>query len=185
MYVKGVAIQSNIDFFKKNYGEYYEEFLSRLASDVKKVYEGNITITDWYEINKFYIDPMRVYAQVANIYDIIEFAKEIGRYSADVTLTGIYKVFLLVASPVYLMKRSSKMMATFYKNANAEIIDKGKSWFRLKISNFPELTDFLEHRILAFSQRALELANCKNVSYIIEQSITQGKDESIIFFSWE
>ncbi len=185
MFVKGVAIRSNIEFFKKNYGEYYDEFLTKLASDVKEVYTGKVVITEWYELNKFYVDPIKVFAKVANIYDTIEFAKEIGRYSAEVTLTGVYKVFLLVASPHYLMKKSSKMMATFYKDAHAEVIEKGKNWFRLKISNFPDMTELLEHRILSFSHRALELANCKNVSYIIEQSITQGAEESIIFFSWE
>ena len=185
MYVKGVSIRSNIDYFKQHYPEYYQDFLNELLPEVREVYEGKINIDDWYEINKYYIPPIEIFAKVAGIPDPIELAKDIGRYSADVTLTGIYKVFLLVTSPHYLMKKSSSMMKTFYKDADAKVIEKGKNWFRLRIANFQGMSEILEHRILSFSQRALELTNCKNVTYTIEKSMAKGHDETIAFFEWE
>ena len=185
MYVKGVSIRSNIDYFKLHYPEYYLDFLNELQPDVREVYEGNVDIEKWYEIKKYYTPPIEIFAKVAGIPNPIELAKDIGRYSADVTLTGIYKFFLLVTSPHYLMKKSSNMMKTFYKDADAKVIEKGKYWFRLRISSFEDMSEILEHRILSFSQRALELANCKNVSYTIEKSMTKGFDETIAFFEWE
>ncbi len=185
MEVKGVAIKSNIDFFREKYNSYYASFLEKLDDDVRVVYEGRVDIAQWYEIKNYYLKPMQIFADVAKVEDNIEFAKSIGIYSANVTLTGIYKIFIFMATPQYVLKKASSMMKTFYKDAVGEIIESGANWCKLQISNFPDLNNMLEHRIAAFSQRALELASAKNVKYIIEFSITKGNDKSVIFFHWE
>ncbi len=185
MEVKGVAIRSNIIFFREKYGDYYSDFLKMLDNDVKKIYSGDIDIREWYEIQRFYLDPMAFFAHVVNASDPIAFAREIGEYSASVTLTGVYKVFLLVATPKYILRKSSRLMKTFYNEAEAEAMEEGPNWFRLRILRFPKLNKMLEHRICAYSRRALELAHAKNVSYTIEKSITNGDQHSIILFSWD
>jgi len=185
MQVKGVAINSSIKFIKKFYKEYYDVFLNYLADDVREVYSGKINIKGWYELNKFFVDPMLVFSKVANIYDKIEFAKELGRYAADDALKGIYKIYVLIASPYFLMLTSSRLIKVYYKSPNARILKIGNKYVRWEISNFPDMSVFLENRILAFSQRAIEMTNRKNVTYKIEQSITKGADSTIVFFSWD
>ncbi len=184
MYASGLIVRSNIRFFKEMYKEYYIDFLRKLDSDVKEVYEKGPITSKWYELRRFFIEPMEIYAQVSNITDNIEFAKEIGRYSAEISLTGIYRLFLLLLNRNFLIKRASLIIKKFYKGADATIYEKDKNWFKLKIVDFPEMTQMLEHCICAFIERALEISKANDVKYVIEQSITKGNKESNILFSW-
>ena len=184
MLIKGTAIKSAIKFFKKFYPEYYNDFLSKLDKDVKYVYLDNVIVSQWYELSRFSVNPILVYAKIIN-KDPVELAKKMGSFGADDAINGIYKAFLLITTPQYLMRVSSKFLKTYYKDIDSKIIEKGKNWLRWKITNYPDMNEVVEHRIMSYGKRALELTNCKNVTYKIEQSITKGADSTIVFFSWD
>jgi len=106
-------------------------------------------------------------------------------YSAEVALTGVYKVFLLVATPQYLMKRASRMMETFYTPSEIEVSETGSKLIIMKIKKFEGITKPLEYRFAGWCVKALELCKCKNITYKITSHISAGQPSTIIEYRWE
>ena len=185
MEIKGVSVKSTVNFFKKYDKKAYESLLNSLPPEVKKVYSGNIKETEWYDLYEYVLLPTDLFIKEAKINNPEEFMFKLGEYSAQYALTGIYKVFFVISTTNYLMKRVPKIMSTYYKNAQARIIDNGKKWFKIEISNFPAMTNLLEKRILGWFYKALTLLRCKNITHIVEQSIAKGHQTTIIYFEWE
>ncbi len=185
MQIKGTGIRTNIEYFKLNYAQYYASFLEKLDSDLLRVYkDGDYSLAEWYEIKKYYLEPMTLFADIVGIKDKDAFARDIGRYSAQTTLTGVYKVFLLVSSPLYIMKKASRLMKTFYKDAESEVIDENKNWCRLRIFYFPDINSMLEHRIAGYGEKAIEMSNA-NPLYRVEKSLAKGDKETVIYYEWK
>ena len=111
--------------------------------------------------------------------------EEMGRFSADIALKGVYKVFLLIASPGFLMKRASKIISTFYIPSEVNIAESSAKSVTLEVLRFDEIDLALEYRIAGWCQRALELANCNNVKYKILQFLSKGDAKTIIEFYWD
>ena len=51
---------------------------------------------------------------------------ELGRYSAEISLKGIYKIFLKISSPNFVLARASNVFNTYYNPGIVEIIENKK-----------------------------------------------------------
>ncbi|MBI9055415.1 MAG: hypothetical protein JEY96_16450 [Bacteroidales bacterium] len=185
MQVKGTGIKTTKEFVKSNFPDGYDNWIKSLSVKSKKLYSVNTQYASWFPIHEAYIEPTDKILELFYNGNRKEGADAIGRFSADYALKGIYKVFLLVASPQFLMKRATKIITTFYEPCEISISEKEQKSIVLVISKFDEINEVLEYRIGAWCQRALELAHCKNVNYKIQKSLTKKDFITEINFSWE
>lgn len=185
MQVKGTSIISTRDFVKETFPSKYNDWLKSLPVESKKLYEGTVRVGDWYEIKPAYYDPMeKIVEQFYNL-DYQKAGEEMGKFSAKIALTGIYKVFLFVATPQYLMKRASRMVETFYVPSDVEVVETASKMAVMKIKKFDGITKTLEYRFAGWIIKALELCNCKNVSYKMTSQISSGQTSTNIEFKWD
>lgn len=185
MQVKGTSIITTRDFVKETFPSKYNDWLKSLPAESKKLYEGAVKVGDWYEIKPAYYDPMEKVVEQFYNFNVQKAGEEMGKYSAKVALNGIYKVFLFVATPQYLMKRASRMVETFYIPSDTEAIETGNKTAVLKIKKFDGLTKTLEYRFAGWIIKALELCNCKNVSYKITSHLSSGQPSTNLEFKWD
>ncbi len=185
MQVKGTSIKTTRDFVKAQFPNRYEEWLKSLSKESQMIYSNTINVSDWYDLKIAYTDPMEKIVELFYNKNAQKGGEEMGFYSAEIGLKGVYKVFLLVASPQYLMKRGTRTMETFYMPSEIEVSEKGDKMAIVKIKKFDGITKTLEYRIAGWCAKALDLCKCKSRSYRITSQLSLGQESTTIEFKWE
>jgi hypothetical protein len=185
MEVKGTAIKTTRDFVKAKFADKYNTWFHSLPPASQSLYESVLDATGWYPLDEAYIIPIKKVIELFFDNDARTGGEQLGRYSAEIALTGFYKVFLLIASPNYLMLRASKIFTTFYQPSKIEVETINSNSAVLKILDFNGIDTALEYRIAGWILKALELANCKEPSYQIKSAISKGDKETDIVFTWK
>ena len=184
MQVKGTSIKTTRDFVKAKFPARYDEWLKSLPSESKNLYTNMVNVGDWYDLKVAYTDPLDKIVDLFYNKNAQKGGEEMGMYSAEIGLKGIYKVFLLVATPQYLMKRATRTMETFYQPSEIEVTE-GNGVTTVTIKKFDGLTKALEYRIAGWIAKALELCKCKNINYQITSNISGGQPNTKIEYRWD
>jgi hypothetical protein len=185
MLVKGISVKNTRDFVKTRFPNRYDEWLKSLPFESQRIYSTQINISNWYEIKAAYYDPMSRVADLLYAHNEVIAGDEMGRFSAEIALKGIYKVFLMVATPQYLMKKATMIMGTYYQPCEFDISESAAKHVILKISKFEGITRTLEYRFGGWCAKALELCNQKNISYRITTHLSAGQPSTTIAFRWQ
>lgn len=184
MQVKGTSIKTTRDFVKTKFKGQYDKWLNTLSQESQKLYKNSVDITQWYDLKTAYTDPLNKIVELFYNKDYEKGGAEIGKYSAEVGLKGVYKVFLMVATPQFLMKRASRAMETFYQPSEIEVTDKAPNEKIVTIKKFDGLTLALEYRIAGWIEKALEMCKCKAIQYEFTSNISKGQNNTTIIFKW-
>jgi hypothetical protein len=184
MKVKGTGLITTRDFVKSNFKSRYTEWLDSLTNQTKTIYSGVINSQAWFPIKDTYLDPLDSIVKLFYKNDYKLGGESIGAWSAETALRGVYKVFLFVATPQYLMSRATKIFSAYYEPCDIIVSEKGKKQVTIQITKFDTISVALEYRIAGWCKKALELTNCENVSYIFTKSLTKNDSYTEIIFSW-
>ena len=183
MEVKGSAVKSTSEFVKKYHTKDYSDWFNSLDKKTQDIIE-NISVSKWYPINEGLIHPTKKI--VEHFYNNDgKGAQETGRFSADSGLNGIYKFFIKMGSPNFIISKSASVFGTYYKDAIMTVISKTSSSVILDISNFPEYHILIEQRIIGWIEKALELSGCINIKTNIVKSICSNDNSTELFITWE
>ncbi|MFC2138020.1 hypothetical protein ACFLTE_07600 [Bacteroidota bacterium] len=185
MKVKGTSLKTTREFVKYRFPKDYNKWLSNLKPESKLFYESFIDVADWYPIQTAYLDPINKIAELFYNRNYAKCGEEMGEYSAEIALKGIYKVFIMIAKPNFLVKRASKIIETYYRPSEVSVTELGTKSAYIDIITFPEMTLALEYRFAGWCRKALEFTNCMNIRYSIESFISKGDPSTKITFMWE
>jgi hypothetical protein len=184
MEVKGTALKTTRDFIKTQFPDHYDKWLDSLTTDSRKIYSATLDATAWYPFRDGYLIPVNKIIELCYDKDFKTGGDRLGSYSAETALKGFYKVFLLIASPQFLMQRASKIFTTFYNPSRVEAEITGPYSAILRVLEFEDIDEAVEYRIAGWIRKALELANCREASYEIKKSMAKGDAVTEIHFSW-
>jgi len=184
MEIKGTAVKSIYEFVQKKFPDRLKEWIDELPEASRKIMEEAIFATQWYPLDEAGGIPTKKLGLL--FYDDIKKgAWECGRFSAEMALTGVYKVFIKLATPSYIIDRATKIFSTYYRPTELSVVDKGKNSVKLHIQKFPSPDRVIEYRIAGWMERALEINNCKNINMKIPQSLTLGHPVTEINITWD
>lgn len=184
MQVKGTALRTTRDFVKTRFPEYYDRWIGSLTPESKKLFTSTIDATAWYPYREGYSVPVGKIMEICFNGDKRTGGEQLGSWSAEVSLKGFYKVFLLIASPQFLLQRASKIFTTFYEPSEIEASIMGSNDAILRIVKFDQIDESVEYRIAGWVRKALELANCNSPRYEIKQFLSKGDKATEIYFHW-
>ncbi len=185
MKIKGTIVTSIQGFVKENFPNRFQEWINGLTPESKDLFTKSIMASEWYSYQDGLIKPSELAAQLFYNNDIKKAAWEIGRYSADVGLNGIYKVFILIATPQFIMKRAGKILASFYEPSVLVLGDVRPAGVDVHLTEFPDPSLIVEYRIGGWIEKALEICRVKNISIKITKSLTKGDDMTVYVVDWE
>ena len=185
MKVKGTIVSSVQGFVKDNFANRYQEWIDTLSAESKKLFTNTIMASEWYSYQDGLIKPTILLANLFYNNDTNKAAWDIGRYSAEVGLKGIYKVFVLIATPQFIMKRGGKILASFYQDSVLTTADERPKGVDLHITEFSDPTEIAENRIGGWVEKALEICNAKNITIKITKSLTKGDKLTVMAVDWE
>lgn len=185
MEVKGTIITSVQGYIKENFSNRYKEWLDSLPADSKKIFSNPVMATEWYSYQDGLIVPTEQAAKLFFNNDVKKMAWETGRFSAEVGLKGIYKVFILIATPQFIMKRGGKIISSFYRPSMLEVPVERSKGVDIHITEFPMPSDISENRVGGWIEKALEICGVKNISVNITASMVAGAPETVFVVNWE
>ncbi len=119
MNIKGTAVRALTNYINTNYPELYEEWLTKLPADSKRLFYQTILPSEWYPLYEAAVQPITVLAGLLDKREE-DVAFEVGQFSAREALTGVYKFFASLAKPAYIVKRASIMFSTYYNPVDAD-----------------------------------------------------------------
>ena len=163
--VKGTGLISTRTYIKEKYPNQYTEWLNKLPAESKGFYSGVIPTTNWFPVKEAYYYPLKAIADMFFEGDMKKAGLDIGDFSASYGLKGVYKVFLMIATPQALMRASKRIIALYYKGVEVDILDVKKKSLVLSATQVCTGNKDMDYRTIGWCVRALELANCKNVQY--------------------
>ena len=181
--VKGAVIISIRNFVKTKFPEKYDSFIESLPDETKLIMKSSKLI-NWYDINVALKIPTK-YICDKFYFGNVKGAWEMGRQSAEFTLKGVYKIFVKVGSPAFVLGRASRIFSAYYNPSQIELTEHHNNSAVLVIKSFEDIDKYIENRIGGWIEMALEINGLKNPTVKITSSLAKGDDKTIYQLSWD
>jgi hypothetical protein len=183
MEVKGTAVRSTPLYVRQRFGSRFDEWLDSLPPASREIIGNKISTNDWYSLNDALVVPTQKVCDI--FYDgEARAAWELGRFSAEYALWGLYRLFVRIGSPTYLIKRAGEIFGTYFRPSKITVEVETHNRALLTIEEFPEMVEVIEFRIGGWLERALEISGCSDVQSRIEKSLTRGDSVTEFVGEW-
>jgi len=184
MEIKGTAVRSIPEFVEKQFPTRFKEWLDTLPEESNKIMGGLIFTSNWYPLKEALVMPMKTISKLFYGGDDKKTALVMGRFSADIVLTGIYKFFIQLGSPRYIIERGGRVFDTYFRPTEVAIINSKRNNVIMHITKFPEPDEIVEYNIAGWIQRALEISGCKQVNIEITKSLSRNDNVTEFNIHW-
>lgn len=184
MLVKGAAVISTKAFVELKHEDELIKWLSNLPEQSQKIYTQTISESKWYPLKEAFIVPTRVMLSMFYNNDL-NGAYKLGSYSAEQGLSGVYKIFVKIGSPSFIISRAAKVFSTYYKDSSIKVLSSTKKSVILTIDKFPEYADVVEYRIIGWIDKALDISGCHNVKTQVVHSLLKNDSFTELFITWD
>lgn len=175
MEIKGTAVKATPDFVKANFINRYSEWVKSLPQTSREIIEKPIYATTWYPLIESVIIPTQKVADLFFEGDYNKAAREIGRFSADIALKGIYKIFVRISSPQFVLSRASSIFQTYYQPAEIKVVESADKKAVLQLEKFHIDEKLIMERIAGWIEHTLEIT-LKSPLKVDVQNIVNGKN---------
>jgi len=183
--VKGAAIITIPLFIKERFGEGgSNQWINALTPGARKIYPASVLVSSWYPLKEFLIEPIRKMCDLFYAGDL-KGARESGRFSADYSLKGIYKIFVKLGSPEFMLRRAGTILPIYYTPSEMKVVECRKGGGMMQITKFPDMDRVLEIRIAGWMERAIEISGGKQPDIKITKSLTMGDPLSEFLATWK
>lgn len=182
--IKGSAIVGTITQIKKLYGESeYQNLLGLLNENDKKIFNATILASLWYPINSFVnlLEADVSYFHNGNREQLQKGTEDI----VSKQLSGIYKLFVKLGSPEYIVKKIGLINNSYFRGIDLEIVSSDTGNYIGKYYGFDKNHHIFEYIITGFYKRALEISGAKNIKIKFTTPISAGKDFAEIQVNWQ
>jgi hypothetical protein len=184
MKVKGTAVKTIPEFIQKNHPGKYKAWAANLPEVSRNIFHNGIKASDWYPVDEAIVIPIKIMEEMFYSNNR-RGAWESGRYSADVALSGIYKLYVRISSPGHIIERASRVLQAYYEPSDLRIISSGKNFVNLHILKFEKFDEVIDHRLAGWMERALEISGCRNINIDIPKSFSKGDPYTEFRLTWE
>lgn len=184
MEVKGTAIMATREFVRTKFGEDgLKKWVATLKPEAQQVYGGAVLTNQWYDLRIILVEPCRKIAEMFYGGDAQAY-RDIGKHSADHGLKGIYRLFVKVGSPHFILGKAGAILPTYYRPCVMRGEEADKNKFRVYINQFEDYSDVIEQRIAGWMECALEICGCKSVKIEIPKSIAKHHPATEYLVEW-
>ena len=183
MEIKGTAVRSIPEYVKQKHPNEYVAWIKSLPEESQKIM-STVTAVGWYPLKEAAIIPSAKVGEMFFNNDTKKGAWELGRFSAEIALHGIYKLYVKFSSPGHIITRASRIFSAYYAPSKIESADQLANSVKLIMTQFDMPSDVIEYRIAGWVERALEISGCKGVDVEVVESFTKGNTRTVFQSKW-
>jgi hypothetical protein len=156
--VSGHLLRARYAFLRTLGEDEFARFLSELSAETRTVFETGPLETHWY--------PLDLYSEATRVADTVlgdgdmKLIEQMGRYSAEQTLTGAFRGLLFrFGNPNFALKRAAKAWRKHFDAGTMEVIESESDFAELRLSELPRdaMGPELVHATVGWLLRAIEL----------------------------
>jgi hypothetical protein len=181
--IKGSAIKETIHQIKSRAGEAaFQKILGLLDEETRKVCQGEIFSSSWY--------PLDLFSRFLEVeIKVLADGKEemVTRGSEAVIerqLRGIYKAFVKLGSPEFVIKRIAAVHATYFQGVPIEVVVQGHGKALVCYRGFEKQHRIMGFAIIGFFKKALEISGAKDVVIYFTVPIEEGQASCELSIAW-
>lgn len=184
--VKGTAVSGRLEYARRRGGDEAVEQVVAAISDPgvrSELADGKALKSNWYPFTvlvdiSLAID--RIYGQ--GDLGILE---QVGGDVAEADLNSVYKFFMAMASPQYLMDKAASLWRNYYDSGEMVVIDRGENKAILELRKFesPHRAHCLA--VKGWMLRTLTLCGCKNVRGAHDECRALGHARCVFEGRWD
>jgi hypothetical protein len=100
-------------------------------------------------------------------------------------LRGIYKAFVKLGSPEFVIKRIAAVHATYFQGVPIEVQIQGNGRALVTYTGFEKQHRIMGFAIVGFFKKALEISGAKDVAIYFSVPIEEGKSYSELSIAWK
>jgi hypothetical protein len=181
--IKGSAIKETINQIKSRSGEdAFQKILGLLDEETRMICQGDIYSSSWYSLDlftRFLEVEIRVLADGRE--EMITRGSEVV---IEKQLRGIYKVFVKLGSPEFVIKQIAAVHATYFQGVPIEVHMQGPGKALVRYTGFEKQHRIMGFAIIGFFKKALEISGAKDVVLRFTVPIEEGKEFAELSIGW-
>ncbi len=153
--VKGTVIAATLAFLNEKLGkEGTGQLIEGLGPEHSALLTGPVLQGNWYPVDLLIKLIIAAEGKVT-VPGERTLAWELGRYSADTGLKGIYKVFFKMADIGFILKRSPHVWASYYDSGTMQVLVAESNKAITRIAGFDQPSTILSDRGLGCMERTV------------------------------
>jgi hypothetical protein len=181
--IKGSIVLDTVRAIKTRAGEEaYAKIISLLKDETRKVFETELFSSTWYALDHF-VNFLEVEIKVlanGNEEILIRGSESL----VEKQLRGIYKAFVKLGSPEFIIKRVAAVHATYFQGVSIDVKMEGSSKAVIRYAGFEKQHRCMEYTIIGFFRKALEISGAKNVAAGFTTKISAGTGVAELALTW-
>ncbi len=182
MEVKGLALIPMKDYVTSNFKARYQEWINALSPEAQAIVTNPLA-SSWYPLQTALIEPTQ---KICSLFHqgSEQGAWQLGRFSADHALKGIYSFFVKLGSPGFIASRGSRIICQYYQPCEIKVIENRPKLVILHMTRFEQPNRLVELRIGGWMERAIEISGKKS-AVKITRSLVDGESVTEYIVDWE
>lgn len=112
--IKGPSLNYIFDFIEEKCNGRKNEWFDNLPTQSRQIFSEMILSTKWYDLNLSHVEGIKTLAKTFFNDDVFKAAYEMGKFGGKKALTGIYKIFIMIPSVEFVVKKVSTIASTYY-----------------------------------------------------------------------
>lgn len=181
--VKGIALRNFSVVLAALRGEKFaKEVLAAISPTLRDALQtGKIVPSGWYPLEwyrELHAGVRRVTGGEPGV------AWLIGRESTKHDMTGIYRIFLRIVSPHYILSAGSRIFGTYYRPGTMRVLESRGGFSRVAFENCAGFDRHVWNDVLGGCEVSLELAGARVVRVHLESGGHDGDTEAVAVAWW-
>jgi hypothetical protein len=185
MEIKGTAVKTTPDFVKETYPTRYLEWIQSMPQSSRTIFEQPIYATSWYNLIDSVIIPTQKVGDLFFNGNHTDAALALGRYSAEIALKGIYKIFVRVSSPHFVLSRASSIFSAYYKPSDIKVIESKDKRCVIQLGQFKLSEKLIMHRIAGWVEKTLEITLKTALRVDVQNDVNNNELITKITAEWD
>ena len=181
--IKGSVIKETINQIKSRAGDdALRKILELLDEETRTICQGEIYSSTWYPLDiftRFLEVEIRVLADGRE-----ETVTRGSEVVIEKQLRGIYKAFVKLGSPEFVIKRIAAVHETYFQGVPIEVHLQGPGQAVVRYTGFEKQHRIMGFAIIGFFKKALEISGAKAVALCFNVPIEEGQPFAELSISW-
>jgi hypothetical protein len=171
---KGAAWKPITEFVKMKFGEDgFRRVLESVSPECREIASAKILVNSWYDlrlVEEFIAQADRVLGT-----GDLGMAGDMGRYSAEFGIKTIYKIFMKVGTPEFVLKRCSTIWKRYYSRGEMKLIHLEPGHVIVRLTDMGIVSRVLCARVTGWMKKTLAMTGAKGTT--VEHTVCTSRGD--------
>ncbi len=178
--LKGAAWKPIVKFVKVTFGnEAFTRVLESVSPPCREIASETILVNNWYEMSL--IEEFISTADKLLGSGDLTIARKMGQYSAEFGIKTVYKVFMKVGTPEFVIKRAPVIWNRYYSKGKLEALVLEKGHVVLRLTDIGSISKVTCVRVTGWMEMTLKMSGA--INSVVQHISCQSRGGS--FEEWE